>query len=181
MKKYFIAFFMLISTLTFSASLSQGTILMVSNDQIISSEQPVGTIIPFTLQGAIKLSDGTVVPVGTKLFGQVISAEKGGRLTGQSKVMLTLTMLQINGFNHNIATNSLELVGRSEGKSTVGTMARTTAIGGLAGAFSHDVGKGAGIGAAVGLAGSMLGRGRATGANPGTIYNFTTTVNVEIN
>lgn len=181
MKKLILLLTLIISTFTLGATLSEGTLLTVSNDTTISSQSPVGSIIPFTLQGALMLSDGKVIPVGTRLFGKIISANRGGRLHGKSSVAITLDMIQIDGFNESIATNSLELVGRSEGKSTAGTMVRTTALGGLAGAFTHDVGKGAGIGAALGLAGSMLSKGEVAGANPGTLYDFTTTVNIQLN
>lgn len=180
MKKRILLLIFIISSITFGATLPQGTMLTVSNDSVISSDLPVGSIIPFNLEGAIKLSDGKVIPIGSKVFGKITQAERGGHLRGKSELMLTLNMIQIDGFNHNISTNSLSFIGESEGRNTVGTVAKTSAIGGLAGALSHDAGKGAGIGAVVGLAGSMLGRNSPVGANPGTIYNFDTTVNIEI-
>ncbi len=112
--------------------------------------------------------DGVVIaPRGSTLYGLVNAASKSGRLLGKSTVELEFTDIMINNQMLAIATTGVKAVTEGTGKKTVGTTARTAAIGGLI-----NGSKGAKDGAKVGLGVSILTSGNSVNIPAGTMLEF---------
>lgn len=137
-------------------------ILVRMNDSVDASKQPEGTRVTASLETNLQADDVVVAPRGTTVYGQLINAEKAGRMSGGGAVTLELTDIAINGTAYPLVTSDYEV--RTEGKGsktarrTVGGAGLGALIGGIAGG-----GKGAAIGA---VSGGALGAG-ATAATSG--------------
>jgi type IV secretion system protein VirB10 len=134
------------------------------------------TLFPIILEGRV------VIPAGSYVSGEIVEAKRPGRAKGRAEIMVRLTtMILPNAYTVNFnaiptgagtgGNESVEEEGRVKGDtdkaSDVGTVIRTTTIGGgvgsAVGAAAGNVGRGAGIGlgvgAAAGLAAVLLTRG----------------------
>ncbi len=140
-----------------SAALSQrritvpaGTrILVRNNEPLNSSNQRVGAIFVGTLETNIQAQGRVVVRRGATVHGRLAEARSANRRTGSSQLSLELTDIIIDGTAHPILTNFFEIRGRGEG-----------------GATARNVGRGAGLGALLGVAAGG-GRGAAVGTLAG--------------
>jgi type IV secretion system protein VirB10 len=173
-------------------------------------EVPSGTQIPLVLENAISTRSAhrgdpvyfqtlypilvhghIVIPAGSYMSGQVLSAKRPGRIKGRGQILLKLTQLILpNGYTaslvgtpSNVGTGGGEQMGK-EGQvkgptsraSDAGVIVRSTvygagigaAAGGLTGARS-----GLGIGAAAGLLGVLLTRGPDAELPRGTTLDVT--------
>lgn len=157
---------------------------------------PSGTKIPLVLENAIStrsvhagdpvyfqtlypiLENGRIViPAGSYMSGEVISAKRPGRFKGRGQIVLKLTQLilpngytaSLEGMPSNVGTGGGEQMGK-EGKiegptsraTDAGVIIRSTVYGagiGAAAAGATGAKSGLGIGAAAGLLGVLLTRG----------------------
>jgi type IV secretion system protein VirB10 len=158
---------------------------------------PAGTKLPLVLHNAITtrnvqpgdpvyletlfpivLNNKIMIPAGSYVQGEVISAKRPGKVKGKGELQVRLnTLILPNGYTvsfnavpSNAGTGGNESVdpegkihGDSDKGTDVGTVIKGTAIGagigGIAGRSAGGAGIGAGIGAAVGLMTVLLTRG----------------------
>jgi hypothetical protein len=137
-------------------------ILVRMIDSVDASKQPEGTRFTASLETNLQADDTVIAPRGTTVYGQLINAEKAGRMAGGGALSLELTDISIDGTAYPLVTSDYEV--RTEGKGsktarrTVGGAGLGALVGGIAGG-----GGGAAIGA---LSGGALGAG-VTAASEG--------------
>ena len=182
MKKILSVLFLVMTMTAFGKVLPQNSAIMVKMDSTIDSNSAYnGQIFTGTLQTNLTLGDGTIVPVGSKLFGRVIDSDSAGNLVGSSKLAITLSELQVDGFNYGINTTAIGFEGESQGSNTAQKTAGAAAIGGLINKARGSSGsKGLKVGGAVGVGSSLLTSGGAIAIRQGEILQFKTTTSVVV-
>jgi hypothetical protein len=107
-----------------------------------------------------------VIPCGSRVYGNVVSAKQAGRLTGASTLALELTELDLDGKTYPLYTPPFKVVGQSKTRPTLNKAATGAVVGTLAmdvrsqtvdgtvqkGARLRADGVAAGLGAGVGTA-----------------------------
>jgi hypothetical protein len=139
-----------------AASLETGTSLRVRTTNTLSTENAkAGDVFTASLEEPLVADGRTVAPKGATVEGQIVEADKGGRVSGRAQIAVQLTKLELaGGRSVAIQTNTVTREARA-------TKAKDAA----------KVGAGAGVGAAIGaLAGGGKGAaiGAAAGAGAGT-------------
>jgi len=124
-------------------------------DSIDSSQQKAGYRFTATLETNLQMDNRVVAPRGTTVYGQLITAEKAGRMSGGANLTLELTDIVINGTAYPLLTSDYTV----------------ESIGGLAGG-----GTGAAIGVAAGAAGgtalSAAGKGQQVAIPSESLLEF---------
>lgn len=138
-----------------------------TNTSINSSQHKTGHKFNARLEADMVVDGVVIAPRGTTLYGVISSAKKSGRLAGKSELQITFTDIMVNNQMLPISTSSVKAVTEGTAKNTVGTTARTAAIGGLI-----NGSKGAKDGAKVGLGLSVLSRGNSINIPAGTMLEF---------
>jgi hypothetical protein len=133
--------------------LPQGTVIAVTLDQAISSEDShAGETFQATVTDAVVLDGKTIIAKGSQATGHIVEAESSGRLHNPGRVVLDLASVEVGGTQYDIETNDAARTGKSHTKNNViyigGGSAAGAIIGGIVGG-----GKGAAIGAAAGAGG----------------------------
>jgi hypothetical protein len=162
-----------------------GTILTVRINQPLSSDHnQVGDGFSATLTQPVIVLGIVVSRYGQTATGRIVEAKKAGRVSGVSRLGITLTRLTlVDGQTVPIESQLLVREGpTSVGRDAAG-MAGATGVGAAIGAAA-DGGSGAaigaGIGAAAGTIGVLLTRGYPTIIEPETLLTFQVTVPVTI-
>ena len=166
-------------------TMKPGTILTVRISEPLSSDHSrAGDVFSATLTQPVIVLGIVVARYGQTVAGQVVEAKKAGRVSGVSRLGLTLTSLTL--VDGRAAPIQSQLLVR-EGPTSVGrdaaAIAGTTGLGAAIGAAA-GWGTGAAIGAAVGAAagtiGVLLTRGLPTMVQPETPLTFQVTAPVTI-
>lgn len=156
-KKALLALFVLsLSSTTFADEpvvLTKGTVISINVDRAIASKsvQPefqFGGVVDLDVLGG----NDILIASGTKVMGKVVSVKTAGRVAGQAEVVLILTKIQRGDKYIPIETQAIAVTGEAQGKKT----ARNVGVGAATGA-AFNKGKGAGRGAAVMGAATVLG------------------------
>jgi len=140
--------------------LESGTQISVqTNETIDGSTAADGQSYDANLTESVRDSDGKVViPAGAKAQIIIKSLTQGGKIRGQSDLVLDLAAVSIDGRQYALSTADLEQKGRAGlGKNTRSAefLGGGAAIGGIVGALLGG-GKGAAIGAGAGAGGGAL-------------------------
>jgi hypothetical protein len=130
-----------------------------TNETIDGSTAADGQTFDANVTESVRDADGKVViPAGAKAQIVIRSATQGGKIRGQSDLVLDLAAVSIDGRQYALSTADLE----QKGKAGLGKNARSAeflgggaAIGGIVGALLGG-GKGAAIGAGAGAGGGAL-------------------------
>ena len=154
-----------------------GTFLVVRTNNAISSDQNhAGDAISATLAQPLVVNGVVVAEPGQIVSGQVVEAQRAGRIEGTARLRVQLTELTlVDGQQIPIRT---QLIGRKGGSSVgrdAGALAGTTGLGAAIGAAAGGgagAGIGAGAGAAAGLLGVLLTRGHASVIYPEETLTF---------
>jgi hypothetical protein len=166
-------------------TMKPGTILTVRISQPLSSDHSrAGDVFSATLTQPVIVLGIVVARYGQAVAGQVVEAKKAGRVSGVSRLGLTLTSLTLVD-DRAVPIQSQLLV--REGPTSVGrdsaAIAGTAGLGAAIGAAA-GWGTGAAIGAAAGAAagtiGVLLTRGSQTVVQPETPLTFQVTAPVTI-
>jgi hypothetical protein len=165
-----------------------GTILTVRiNEPLSSDHNQVGDVFSATLTQPVIAQGIVMARYGQTAAGQVIDSKKAGRVSGVSRLGITLTSLtMVDGQNVPIQSQLLVRKGPTSEERDATAVAGTTGLGAAIGAAA-DWGKGAaigaGAGAAAGVIGVLLTRGYPTVIEPETLLTFqiTSPVTVETN
>ncbi|MGH9355232.1 MAG: hypothetical protein ACRD10_03800 [Terriglobia bacterium] len=139
-------------------TLAAGTALEVHlNDSISSGTATAGTPFQGTLAAPLVKGSVVLAPEGSAVAGQVISADKGGRLHHPAELALELTSLHPTGGNRvAIATSTWSLKANNYKKRDAELIGGGTGAGALIGALAGK-GKGALIGGLVGAGAGTAG------------------------
>jgi len=151
--------------------LSSGAIIhVITTTQVDTQQHKTGHQFKLKLENDLLSEDGRVIAQkGSDVYAEVIESEQARRLIGKSKMIVVLKAITHNNQRVEINTQALNiLTPQSQGRNSVGKVARGAAIGGLV--DGHD---GARTGAKVGLGMAVLSRGKATGLPAGTLVDFT--------
>ena len=154
------------TTPAIAAALPVGTRLLVKlNESIDTRKNKAGSRFSASLEGKLMVDGQEMVAAGSKVYGQVVTAKRGG--IGKKKPVLELKLIEIsiNGELRPIKTNLLS--GTGEGGGAGGKVLKGAAIGGLASGSS-----GAEDGAKIGLGIAILGGGKHAGISSGTLLEF---------
>jgi hypothetical protein len=166
-------------------TLRSGTILTVRiNEPLSSDHNLVGDLFSATLTQPVIAQGIVVARYGQTVAGQVVEAKRAGRVSGVSRLALTLTnMTLVDGQSVPIRSQMLVRQGpTSEGRDAAG-VAGATGIGASIGAaadWGAGAAIGAGAGAAAGVIGVLLTRGYPTVIGPETLLTFQVTAPVTI-
>jgi hypothetical protein len=130
-----------------------------TNETIDGSTAADGQTFDANVTDSVRDSDGKVViPAGAKAQIVIKSLTQGGKIRGQSDLVLDLVAVSIDGRQYALSTADLEQKGRAGlGKNTRSAefLGGGAAIGGIVGALLGG-GKGAAIGAGAGAGGGAL-------------------------
>src|SRR5262249_33750269 len=162
-----------------------GTILNVRISQPLSSDHNrVGDTFSAMLLQPVVVNGIVVARRGQNVAGRVVEAKKAGRVSGVSRLGITLTSLTaVDGQSVRIQSQWLIHQGQaSKGRDTA-AVAGATGLGAAIGAAANS-GAGAAIGAGVGTTASVIGvlltRGSPTVIYPETPVTFQTTASATI-
>jgi len=158
-------------------TLKRGTLVTVRVDQMLSSDhnQP-GDAFSGTLARPLVVDGVVVAARGQTIAGRVTDAQKAGRVKGVSRLEVRLTDLTlVDGEQTHVHSALFSKRGPTSVGRDAGAVATTTAMGAVIGsAADWDEGAaiGAGAGAAAGVIGVLLTRGRPTVIYPESMLTF---------
>lgn len=157
-----------------------GAILTVRISEPLSSDHSrVGDVFSSTLTQPVVVNGIVVAQRGQPVVGRVVEVKKAGRVSGASRLGITLTSLTaVDGQSVLIQSQLLVHQGAtSVGRDSV-AVAGTTGLGAAIGAAAGS-GTGAAIGAGIGAVGGTIGvlltRGHPTVINPERLLSFQVT------
>ena len=169
-------------------TIRSGTILTVRIDEPLSSDRnQVGDVFSATLTQPVIAQGIVMARYGQTAAGQVVEAKKAGRVSGVSRLGITLTSLTlVDGQNMPIQSQLLVRKGPTSEERDATAVGGTTGLGAAIGAaadWGTGAAIGAGAGAAAGVVGVLLTRGYPTVIEPETLLTFqvTSPVTVETN
>jgi hypothetical protein len=162
-----------------------GTVLTVRiNEPLSSDHNQVGDVFSATLTQPIIAQGIVMARYGQTAAGQVIEAKKAGRVSGVSRLGITLTNLTlVDGQNVPIQSQLLVRKGPTSEERDATAVAGTTGFGAAIGAaadWGTGAAIGAGAGAAAGVIGVLLTRGYPTVIEPETLLTFQVTSPVTV-
>jgi hypothetical protein len=117
--------------------------------ELSSATSQTGQRFTAYLDDEIKVGEILAAPQGSKVYGMVAEVQQAGSMSGQSKLTLRLTEIDINGRVIPLMADPYLVQGAPESKDTAKKIGGAAAIGAVIGAIA-DGGSGAAIGAAVG-------------------------------
>jgi hypothetical protein len=133
------------------ATIPGGTALVASLERTISTETAnVGEPVELRTPEPITLGEGTVLPAGVALKGEVTHAQGGGRIAGAPELTLRFTRLELDGEDYQIAAEPFRLRGKSEAKESAIQIGGGTVAGAVVGAITGNAVRGAVVGAVLG-------------------------------
>ena len=140
--------------------LASGTELSVQTHETIDGSTAAdGQTFDANVTDAVRDADGRVViPAGAKAQIAIKSLTQGGKIKGQSDLVLDLAAVSIDGRQYALSTADLEEKGKAglgKNKRSAEFLGGGAAIGGIVGALLGG-GKGAAIGAGAGAGGGAL-------------------------
>jgi hypothetical protein len=171
-------------------TLRTGAFITIRVNQFLSSDRnQAGDAFTGTLAQPLVVDSVVVAEPGETVGGRVVEAKKAGMVKGVSRLALQLNSLTlINGQPLPIQTQLSGRNGPTSNGRDAAAVAGTTGLGAAVGASvakPWDVGNGAaigaGAGAAVGILGVLLTRGRPTQVYPEQMLTFETAAPVAIN
>ena len=156
---------------------SVGTSLSLSLITPLSTETAkVETPVTARLRQPVVVDGFTVVPAGATLHGDVIEAERAGRVKGRSRLVIRFAEVMVNGDRDPFRTDELTFEGqasKAKDATKIGAGAGIGAlIGGIAGGGSGAA-AGAAIGGAAGTGAVLATRGSDVELAEGTELNTT--------
>jgi hypothetical protein len=147
-------------------TLAAGTSVFIRLGETLSTEHNyTGDTFRATLEQPIVMDGFVIADRGSKVLGQIVNAERAGRVRGVSDLNLNLTEINTtDGQQVRITTDAFEKHGPSSTREDTAKIAGGAALGAIIGALGGG-GKGAAIGAgaggAAGTAAVLATRGKA--------------------
>jgi len=140
--------------------LPAGTKLNVRiNDAVSAKNSKPGDAFTGSIAQPVVVQGRTVIPSGSPVSGEVVAAQQGGKVKGESSLTLHVTQVRAYGVAYNVSTDQFVQQAKGKGGRTTkmgaGGAAAGALIGGLAGG-GKGAAIGAGVGAGAGVAGSAF-------------------------
>lgn len=156
-----------------AVTLPESTALSVRLVPTLSTEtHEVNDTFEATLAEPITEGGETVLEAGTRVWGKVVEADKGGRVEGRAHIGVLLTEIETaDGERVNISTNTLRRQAPATKKDDAKKIGIGAGVGAAIGAIAGG-GKGAAIGAAAG-GGAGTGAVLATRGEPAVLPSET--------
>ena len=167
-------------------TLPKGTVINIrTNEPLSSDHSKKGDHFTATLQQPLVVNGFVVARRGQTIEGEVVGAQKAGRVKGVSQLGLKLTdVALVDGQSIPVETELWQGSGGTSHGADAATIATTTGVGAAIGAAAN-LGTGAAVGAGAGLLAGigavLLTRGRPTIIPPETELTFKLTDAVTIN
>jgi hypothetical protein len=167
-------------------TLPKDTVINIrTNEPLSSDHSKKGDHFTATLQQPLVVNGFVVARRGQTIEGEVVGAQKAGRVKGVSQLALKLTdVALVDGQSIPIGTELWQGTGGTSHGADAATIATTTGVGAAIGAAAN-LGTGAAVGAGAGLLAGigavLLTRGRPTIIPPETELTFRLTDAVNIN
>lgn len=160
-----------------SLTLPAGTVVSVrSSDWLSSDHNKAGDLVTATLAQPLVVDGWVVARRGQSVTGKVVTAERAGRVKGVSKLGLELSELTlVDGQVLPVKTQLLQGTGGTSNGRDAAAIAGTTGFGAAVGAaadWGTGAAIGAGAGAAAGIIGVLVTRGRPTVISPEQLLTF---------
>jgi len=134
-----------------------GTVLTIRLTTAVSSKtNEPGDDFVGVIDHDVMVGDKVAIPAGSEVNGTVIQAEASGRLKQRAKLALTLTEVEVDGENYEVATTATGTQEGSKLKRNILFIGGGAGLGALIGGLAGG-GKGAAIGAGVGAGGGTAG------------------------
>jgi len=157
--------------------LPAGTLVMVRlTDPLSSDRNKAGDGFTAVLDQPLVAQGWVVARRGQTIVGQVVTAQKAGRVQGVSQLAVALTeFVAVDGMQTPIRTELAQSSAGTSRERDAAGIAATTGIGAVIGAAAgrgEGAAIGAGVGALAGIAGVLSTRGRATELYPETLLTF---------
>ncbi len=144
-------------------SIAAGTPIEIRLNQAINSDKvEVGDTFSATLSAPLVLNSKTILPRGSEATIKVVSIDPGGKITGQTVMMLSLVQLSYNGKTYRVSAGTFPILGPKQAVEAV----KRGGVGGAVGAVGGFV---------VGKVFHHGGTGAATGASAGAVVGAATT------
>src|SRR5260370_21804077 len=141
-----------------------------------SDHNQAGDFFSASLAQPIVVDGIVLAQTGQHVVGKVAEAKKAGRREGTSRLALQLTGLTlVDGTQANVQSYVVQRNGQTSVGRDVGAVATTTGMGAAIGAaaeWGRGAAIGAGAGAAAGVVGVLLTRGRPTVVYPESVLTF---------
>ncbi len=160
-----------------SLAVPAGTFITVRVNQVLSSDhnQP-GDGFSAVLVQPLVVNGVVVAEPGQTIAGQVVEAQKAGRVEGTARLGITLTELTlVDGQQLPLHTQFVNRTGGTSVGRDAGAIATTTGLGaaiGAAAGWGTGAAIGAGAGAVAGTVGVLLTRGHASIIAPEQVLTF---------
>lgn len=145
---------------TVRATIPAGTRLVGALDHAVSTDrsQP-GEPVHLRTESSLELADGTTVPAGIVIEGEVVRARGGGRVAGAPELTIRFTALSLQGHRREIAADPLRVRGKDDLAESAALIGGGALIGGVVGALAGNTTAGVAAGAVIGTGTAVATRG----------------------
>ncbi|WP_309386105.1 glycine zipper family protein [Cerasicoccus frondis] len=157
------------------AEIPAGATLVASlQTSINSGSVKAGSSFPAILVSDLRIGNEVVLPAGTTLQGQVVSAQSAGRFRKGADLTLTIDAINYQGQLIAVRTSPQQETQQGHGgRDILGGAAKGAALGAIVGAIDGDAGDAAAAGAAAGSASGLLRKGDNVEYQSGSVLAFT--------
>lgn len=145
---------------TVRAKIPAGTRIVGALDHTVSTArtQP-GESVHLRTVKSLELADGTTVPAGIVIEGEVVHARGGGRVAGAPDLTIRFTTLSLQGQRQEIAADPLRVRGKDDLGESAALIGGGAVIGGVVGALAGNTTAGVAAGAVIGTGTAVATRG----------------------
>jgi hypothetical protein len=145
---------------TVRATIPSGTRLVGALDNTVSTARTEpGDPVRLRTVKSLELADGTTVPAGIVIEGEVVRARGGGRLAGAPDLTIRFTALSLQGQRQEIAADPLRVRGKDDLGESAALIGGGAVVGGVVGALAGNTTAGVAAGAIIGTGTAVVTKG----------------------
>jgi hypothetical protein len=145
---------------TVRAKIPSGTRLVAALDNTVSTARTEpGDPVRLRTVKSLELADGTTVPEGIVIEGEVVRARGGGRLAGAPELTIRFTALSLQGQRQEITADPLRMRGKDDLGESAALIGGGAVVGGLVGALAGNTTAGVAAGAVIGTGTAVVTKG----------------------
>jgi hypothetical protein len=145
---------------TVRAKIPSGTRLVAALDNTVSTARTEpGDPVRLRTVKSLELADGTTVPEGIVIEGEVVRARGGGRLAGAPELTIRFTALSLQGQRQEITADPLRMRGKDDLGESAALIGGGAVVGGVVGALAGNTTAGVAAGAVIGTGTAVVTKG----------------------
>jgi hypothetical protein len=145
---------------TVRAKIPAGTRLVGALDHTVSTARTSpGEPVHLRTVASLELADGTTLPAGIVIEGEVVRARGGGRVAGAPDLTIRFTTLSLQGQRQEIAADPLRVRGKDDLGESAALIGGGAVIGGVVGALAGNTTAGVAAGAVIGTGTAVATKG----------------------